>query len=176
MEAGTTNEENYVPGFDEDKNMTFKEGIVKKQLEEINLLVVKGQYDEALALMEGQLPTLQSFEERFVNDDKRSFIIFYEPFQQVLYQYLYKPTITIEPLPTLGIEANLLHGSILVGLHKYEDALKCFEKALTWNPVEPRAIYQRIELFKLMKDILKVCFHFNGNQMFPIFLELLFSL
>ena len=30
--------------------------------------------------------------------------------------------------------------------------------------------------FKLMKDILKVCFHFNGNQMFPIFLELLFSL
>ena len=32
MEAGTDNNENYVPGFDEDKNLTFNEGIVKKQL------------------------------------------------------------------------------------------------------------------------------------------------
>ena len=49
MEAGIENNENVVPGYDDDKNLTFNEGIVKKQLEEINLLVIKDEYDQALA-------------------------------------------------------------------------------------------------------------------------------
>ena len=153
MEAGTENTENYVPGYDDNKNLTFNEGIVKKQLEEIDLLVIKDEYDQALKLMEGQLPILKSFEERFVDTPEREFKIFYEPFQQILFQYRFKPTVQIEPLPTVGIEGNLVYGSLLIGLKRYDEALECFNNVLKRNPVEPRAIYQRIETYKLMKDM-----------------------
>ncbi len=153
MEAGIENNENVVPGYDDDKNLTFNEGIVKKQLEEINLLVIKDEYDQALALMEGQLPILKTFEERFVDTPEREFKIFYEPFQQVLFQYRFRPTVKIEPLPTIGIEGNLVYGSLLIGLKRYKEALECFNNALKRNPVEPRAIFQRIETYKLMNDM-----------------------
>ena len=153
MDAGIENNENIVPGFDDNKNLTFNEGIVKKQLEEIDLLVIKDEYDQALALMEGQLPILKSFEERYVDTPEREFKIFYEPFQQILFQYRFRPAVKIEPLPTIGIEGNLVYGSLLIGLKRYEEALECFNNALVRNPVEPRAIYQRIETYKLMNDM-----------------------
>lgn len=162
MEPGINSNENYVPGFDEDKNLTFNEGIVKKQLEEISLLVIKEELDQALTLMEGQLPILKSFEERYPDTPEREFKIFYEPFQQVLFQYRFKPTAKIEPLPTVGIEGNLVYGSLLTALKRYDEALECFTNALKRNPVEPRAIFQRIETYKILKDMDKF-FKYNAE-------------
>jgi tetratricopeptide (TPR) repeat protein len=141
------------PGYIEEIDLTFREGIVKKQIESIRTMVLEGNFDEALPLMEGQLPIVEEFEKKHQDTEDKIYRIFYEPMEEVLYNEVFKPEVEAKPLPSLSIEAYLLYASILSHFKRYDEALENFDKALKRNPVEHRATIQKLEIYKIQKNL-----------------------
>lgn len=139
----------------------------KSVLEEVRFKMFQKQYDDALALIES---LIAGYEEAnlYADDAVSEYHCFAELMELVLYMFHYKPEKEVRRSPTDYAEVYLLYGILLFDLNRNEDAIRALDKALKWNPVSVKILFERgqnlmrlgrqAEYENAVKQIFKVAF------------------
>lgn len=139
----------------------------KSVLEEVRFKMFQKQYDDALALIE---PLIAGYEEAnlYADDAVSEYHCFNEPMEFALYMFHYKPEKTVRRSPIDYANTYMLYGALLFDLNRHEDAIRALDKALKWNPVSAKILFERgqdlmglgrqDEYEKAVKQIFKVAF------------------
>lgn len=142
-----------VPEFDEQKYLTFNEKIVQVQIADAREKIKAGDKDEALKLIEMNLPLIEDFENRFADDDEKVFRIFNEAYEELLFNEYFKQGKKLYYLPTLSIDAYVTYANLLASVKRYDEAIEYYKKALHRNPVEPHVLFMLLETYKAKGDM-----------------------
>lgn len=78
---------------------------------------------------------------------------FEDIFQLFLYHKIFAPKKPVEPCPIQFSRLYRLKGRLLAEAGDYAGAAGALTEALTWNPVDPEAVFELAEVHKLRKNI-----------------------
>lgn len=121
-------------------------------LEEVRFKAYQKKYDEAIVLIEGLIAKIE-LPGFFTDDTVSEYHTFHEFFEEALYKYYTKPTRTIRHATFPFDVIYLQYGSLLVDVHRFEDAKAALEKALRWNPASADIAFEHAETYKLLGDM-----------------------
>ena len=78
---------------------------------------------------------------------------FEDIFQLFLYHKIFAPKKPVEPCPIQFSRLYRLKGRLLAEAGDYAGAAGALTEALTWNPVDPEAVFELAEVHKLRRNI-----------------------
>lgn len=126
---------------------------IESVLEEIRFNYFKKNYDKALQMMEDLVAKVEGMH-MYEDDQVSEYREFNELFEEVLYVQKNNPTKTIRrPQHMPYTEIYELYGSLLVELHRPEDARRALEKGLCWNPMHFGITTEYLETYKMEGDM-----------------------
>ena len=118
-------------------------------LEEVQFLMYKGEFTQALEIVEKMVKEAEELN-MYADDKVNEYHDFWEPMEEILYNYIYKPEKEIRPAPTSQYaRMYLLYGTILVEFGRYDEAREILAKARKWNPTNSSIAFEYIETFKI---------------------------
>ena len=120
-------------------------------LEEARIHVHSKNYDKALVIFEGLIDEIEKID-MFADDEASEYHSFDELYEEILYQFLHKPTKTIRPAHPLMARIYAEYGALLVELNRLEEAREALRAALRWNPMYAGALFEYAETFKMEQD------------------------
>lgn len=108
----------------------------------------KGLFNESLDLMESFIEVFEEVHEELLN---KNIYHFNESLEELL-TYILKETDNINKtdIPINNIYTQ--YGSVLIDNDRYDEAKKILEKALRYNPVNARALFEYAECLKRIRD------------------------
>lgn len=124
----------------------------QKTLEEVNFNIYKKDFKKAHSLMEELVSKIDGLT-LFEDDAVSTYLDFSEHMELILYQFLEKPEKTIRrpSIPYNTIYA--VYGSLLFEMKDFEKAKTYLIKALRWNPMCAKVLFEYAETLKMMGDI-----------------------
>ena len=121
-------------------------------LDEVQFNVYKKEYDKALHMLEHLIEKLE--DSGMSQDDSVSeYHDFGEPFEEIIYDYIHKPTKTLRPASFPFARIYLQYGSLLFEVKRFKEAQQALEKARRWNPSNASIAFEYIETYKALGDM-----------------------
>lgn len=121
------------------------------RLKEIEDLMMQKKFPEAEARLKPMAEDLLSAP-LMKEDSQSQYYDFSEPFQVLLFDYLYHPDKEIRGAFLPYTRIFTLYGCLLVDLGKLSEARSMLENALKWNPIDAKAHFELIETYKMEGD------------------------
>lgn len=112
----------------------------------------KGDFEGALDAI-GALAGRVEAADAFRDDSVSEYRSFAEPFEEMLYHDIYKPTHEVRTPSIPYGDIYFLYGNILVELKRLDEAREKLEKGLEWNPVSFALGIERAETFRMGGDM-----------------------
>jgi tetratricopeptide (TPR) repeat protein len=124
---------------------------IEKAIEEADFQMYKGNFTKAAQIMESLIGNI---EERnwYQDDEKSEYHRFNNIFEEILYKELFKPTKDIRQIPENYTEAYLKYGVILFELKNYNKSKEILEKAIKYNPIDVKTLFELSEIYKIDKN------------------------
>lgn len=89
----------------------------------------------------------------FFKEDKVSiFFCFNNPFEEIFYNFIFKPEKEIRQIPNFDTERFLVYAYILIEQGKLDKALKTLDAGLNFNPIDLKLLFEKSEIYKKKKD------------------------
>ncbi len=121
-------------------------------LDEIRFNIYKKEYEKAQRLMETLVKEADE-NPMFRDDEVSAYFTFEEPFEEMLYLYLFKPEKKARRAEYPFAEIYLQQGSLFFELKRYTDAIEVLKKAVKWNPCNARIAFEYAEAYKAIGDL-----------------------
>lgn len=121
-------------------------------LDEIKYNIYKKNYDNALKMITDLVEIIEALN-MFEDDQLCEYHVFDETFEEILYNFRYKPRKEMRQAQLPYTEIYYIYGNLLLELNRLEEARKALQKGLRWNPMSFRIMSEYIETFKLEGDI-----------------------
>ena len=125
---------------------------ISSTLEEVRFAAYKKDFVKALALIEVLVNKTETID-AFADDAVNEYHTFGEPFEELLYFHLKKPTKQLRQAQLPYAEIYALHGSILFELKRFDEAKHALEKAIRWNPMNASIAFEHAEICKMLGDM-----------------------
>lgn len=130
------------------------ENRISSILDEVRFNIHKKNYNKAQSLMELLVKEADK-NPMYQNDEVSEYFTFFEPFEEMLYLYLYEPTKVIRKAEFPYAEIYYQQGSLFIDLKRYEDAIEVLEKAKRWNPCNAKIAFEYAEAYKTIGQLEK---------------------
>lgn len=118
-------------------------------LDEVRFNVYKKDFAKALDLMENLVEKTEK-NPLYQDDSITKYFSFEAPFEFFMYVQKYKAGKEIKWIEYPYAAIYLQYGSLLVDLQRYEEANQALEKALRWNPMSAKIMFEYAETFKIL--------------------------
>lgn len=125
-------------------------------LDEVRFNRFKNHNEKALELIDGLVNKIETLLKAgfFAEDSVSQYFCFEETFEEILYCTYFEPKKEIRRPDNIPIAAVYLeYGSLLVDLGRIQDANEALAKALKWNPVRCKILFEYAETYKMMGKI-----------------------
>jgi len=135
--------------FDKELN-NYNLGI-EKILEEADFQMYKKDFVKALQIMES---LINNIEERnwYQDDEESEYHCFNNILEEILYKELFKPKKDIRQIPENYTDSYFKYGVILFELENYNKSKEILEKAIKYNPVDVKILFELSEIYKMNKN------------------------
>ena len=132
------------------KRITHVDGVrLDKLYEQIAELINKREYVEAKSLSERLYKKINV---EFKETEQTKYVSLRNPFEDNLYQLLFKPEKTLSRTPFDFAQYITSYGYLLVETGSPLDAIPVLEKAMEYNPVDCGPKFELAEVYKLLKN------------------------
>lgn len=118
-------------------------------LDEVRFNIFKKNFDKALELMENLVEKTEN-NPMYQNDSVTEYFSFASVFEFFMYIQRYKTDKEIKWIEYPYSSIYLQYGSLLIDLKRYEEANQILEKAVRWNPMSAKIMYEYAETFKII--------------------------
>lgn len=120
-------------------------------LDEVRFNIYKKDFKKALELMEVLVEKTER-NPMYQNDSVTEYFSFETPFEFFMYVQRNECNKEVKWIQYPYAAIYLQYGSLLYDLQRYGEANQMLEKALRWNPMSARILYEYAETFKVMGD------------------------
>ncbi len=114
--------------------------------------ILKKDFDKALKVIEDLIFELDE-NQPYRDDEVSEYYNFEEYFEEVLFKELNNPEKELRRVPVPYTRIYNMYGYILYELDKFDEAKKCLEIGLGWNPVSFKLMSEYCEILKLKDDM-----------------------
>ena len=112
----------------------------------------KKEFNKALKIIEDLILKLDE-NQQYQDDEVSEYYNFEESFEEVLYSKLNNSEKDLRRVPIPYTRIYNMYGYILYELDRFDDAKKCLEIGLGWNPVSFKLMSEYIEILKIKGDL-----------------------
>jgi len=124
---------------------------INKKNEEINIQIVKKNFDKALLLIKSVIKNIEDTG-WYLNDDKNEYFCFNNLLEKLIYIDTFKPEKEVMQIPENYAEMYFKCGNVLFEIEEYDNAKIVLEKAICYNPVNTEYLFELGEVYKVKKD------------------------
>jgi len=137
-----------------DKDYGHRNLEIEKKIEKIGHYIRQKNVDKALALAESLVKEVEQLRDIgwFVNDNQSEYYYFNNLLEEIIFKETFKPEKNIYPLPENIGEVYYMYGAVLFEAKRYDEAKIILEKAVTYNPVSTKYLFELSEIYKLRRD------------------------
>ena len=121
-------------------------------LDEVRFNIFKKNYDRALELMEGLVKKTEN-NPLYQNDSVTEYFTFATAFEFFMYIERFKADKEIKWIEYPYSSIYLQYGSLLIDMKRYQEANLALEKAVRWNPMSAKIMYEYAESFKILGQL-----------------------
>lgn len=121
-------------------------------LDEVRFNIYKKDYEKALELMENLVKKTEE-NPLYQNDSVTEYFSFATPFEFFMYVQLHKADKEIKWIEYPYSSIYLQYGSLLIDLKRYQEANLILEKAVRWNPMSAKILFEYAESFKILGQL-----------------------
>ena len=125
---------------------------IDDSLNQAEQLIFKKDFDKALKVIEDLIFELDE-NQPYRDDEVSEYYNFEEYFEEVLFKELNNPEKEIRRVSVPYTRIYNMYGYILYELDKFEEAKKCLEIGLGWNPVSFKLMAEYCEILKIKDDM-----------------------
>ncbi len=125
---------------------------IDDSLNQAEQLIFKKDFDKALKVIEDLIFELDE-NQPYRDDEVSEYYNFEEYFEEVLFKELNNPEKEIRRVSVPYTRIFNMYGYILYELDKFEEAKKCLEIGLGWNPVSFKLMAEYCEILKIKDDM-----------------------
>jgi len=122
----------------------------KKAIKEINLHITQRNFDKALEIIGSLINKIENTG-WYVNDDKCEYYCFDNAFEEIIFKEIFKPEKEIIQIPEKYGEIYFSCGNILFEIKKFNEAKIYLEKAVGYNPINTKYLFELGEIYKMRK-------------------------
>lgn len=121
-------------------------------LDEVRFNIFKKNYEKALELMEGLVKKTED-NPMYKNDSVTEYFTFASAFEFFMYVQRFKADKEIKWIEYPYSSIYLQYGSLLIDMKRYQEANLALEKAVRWNPMSAKILYEYAESFKILGQL-----------------------
>ncbi len=125
---------------------------IDDSLNQAEQFLFKKEFNKALKIIEDLIFELDE-NQPYRNDEVSEYYNFEEFFEEILFRDLNSPEKELRRVPVPYTRIYNIYGYTLYELDKFDEAKKCLEIGLGWNPVSFKLMSEYIEIFKLKGDL-----------------------
>ncbi len=125
---------------------------IDDSLNQAEQFILKKDFDKALKIIEDLIFELDE-NQPYRDDEVSEYYNFEEYFEEVLFKELNNPEKEIRRVPVPYTRIYNMYGYILYELDKFDEAKKCLEIGLGWNPVSFKLMAEYCEILKIKDDM-----------------------
>jgi tetratricopeptide (TPR) repeat protein len=125
---------------------------IDDSLNQAEQLIFKKDFDKALKVIEDLIFELDE-NQPYRDDEVSEYYNFEEYFEEVLFKELNNPEKELRRVPVPYTRIYNMYGYILYELDKFDEAKKCLEIGLGWNPVSFKLMAEYCEILKIKDDM-----------------------
>lgn len=125
---------------------------IDDSLNQAEQFLFKKDFNKALKLLEDLIFELDE-NQPYRDDEVSEYYNFEEYFEEVLFKELNNPEKEIRRVPVPYTRIYNMYGYTLYELDKFDEAKKCLEIGLGWNPVSFKLMSEYIEILKIKGDL-----------------------
>ncbi len=125
---------------------------IDDSLNQAEQFILKKDFDKALKVIEDLIFELDE-NQPYRDDEVSEYYNFEEYFEEVLFKELNNPEKELRRVPVPYTRIYNMYGYILYELDKFDEAKKCLEIGLGWNPVSFKLMAEYCEILKLKDDM-----------------------
>ena len=125
---------------------------INDSLNQAEQFLFKKDFNKALKLIEDLIFELDE-NQPYRDDEVSEYYNFEEYFEEVLFKKLNSPEKEIRRVPVPYTRIYNMYGYTLYELDKFDEAKKCLEIGLGWNPVSFKLMSEYIEILKIKGDL-----------------------
>ena len=125
---------------------------INDSLNQAEQFLLKKEFNKALKIIEDLILELDE-NQPYKDDEVSEYYNFEEYFEEVLFQELNKTEKEIRRVPVPYTRIYNIYGYILYELDKFNEAKRCLEIGLGWNPVSFKLMSEYIEILKVKGDL-----------------------
>ena len=125
---------------------------IDDSLNQAEQFLFKKDFNKALKLIEDLIFELDE-NQPYRDDEVSEYYNFEEYFEEVLFKELNNPEKEIRRVPVPYTRIYNMYGYTLYELDKFDEAKKCLEIGLGWNPVSFKLMSEYIEVLKIKGDL-----------------------
>jgi tetratricopeptide (TPR) repeat protein len=125
---------------------------IDDSLNQAEQFILKKDFDKALKIIEDLIFELDE-NQPYRDDEVSEYYNFEEYFEEVLFKELNNPEKELRRVPVPYTRIYNMYGYILYELDKFDEAKKCLEIGLGWNPVSFKLMAEYCEILKIKDDM-----------------------
>ena len=125
---------------------------IDDSLSQAEQFLFKKDFDKALKVIEDLIFELDE-NQPYRDDEVSEYYNFEEYFEEVLFKELNNPEKEIRRVPVPYTRIYNMYGYTLYELNKFDEAKKCLEIGLGWNPVSFKLMSEYCEILKVKGDL-----------------------
>lgn len=127
---------------------------IRAVLDEVKFNVFKRDFGKAFEMMDNLVEKTEK-NLLYQDDSVTEYFSFETPFEFIMYVEKYKTEKEIKWIEYPYAAIYLQYGSLLVDLQRYDEANLALEKALRWNPMSAKIMFEYAETFKILGQMEK---------------------
>ncbi|MCL2890486.1 MAG: hypothetical protein FWF40_01180 [Methanomassiliicoccaceae archaeon] len=124
-------------------------------LEEAEFRIHKKEFAKALEILEAAIKSIETEDgelRQYGNDSVSEYHAFKNYMEEILYNELMKPKLTVRTMPENIWRLYYLCGYLYFEMQRFDDAKKYLTKAMKINPVDTATLFELSEIHKMNKD------------------------
>ena len=125
---------------------------IDDSLNQAEQFLFKKEFNKALKVIEDLIFELDE-NQPYRDDEVSEYYNFEELFEEILFRDLNNPDKELRRVPIPYTRIYNIYGYILYELDKFDEAKKCLEIGLGWNPVSFKLMSEYIEILKVKGDL-----------------------